>query len=629
MQHDSLRFLTHHFIRDRGTANFQTFEQKPRRAVPPARVFVRIEKWPFLIKVAVWSSSNLLIEDYLSVDSNSYDPLSMMFVRIYIYAAVGIVICCGLFINDSAAQRYRYTLGRPQLPNQISPASNTFRANLPPDRTQVAPLPKTLPLTVPGHLEKDTRRPRPPAKTVAAVVESDNERKQQADTPGYSLYPRMIAEFEPQRAIALSVSDLKPQHRHVLKQIILKSHGHAEFLILYNDNQQLKTTVDLLNGVPTDHVSFYRLKLDTIWLRDFGPRIVEELDGTRAVDFFYHGIRPYDDSFPERWGLETNGKLTKVPWTLQGGNLICNGQGLGIATSRIFEDNQVSIGSRSNVPSVSDQGKLFVWEQIKTAINLQALVVLQPLQNESTKHVDMFAAFIAPDHALVADLGPSRSTNAKILDYNAGQLKQVKIDGKPLRVDRIRIPKPQGNAWSTYTNAIFTDRLVLMPVMKTDPKPLIQAAIAKYRKFLPNHHVDTVDITSMKDLQGSLHCLSINIPAQTPLPKGTINYSEAKSIAERTPQPAKNPNQTTARANHYSMDEQLRRIFKSSTHDYLVDAYAVALQDNVITLMRADNRKLIRVKTTGVCQTDQYWINRNGKKIQQNGSNVRRVVTSR
>ena len=290
----------------------------------------------------------------------------------------------------------------------------------------------------------------------------------------YSIYPRMIAEFEPQRAIVLSVCDLQPHHQHVLRQIVEKAAGHADILILYNTNEQLKETVKLLSDSPVDHVSFYQLKLDTVWLRDFGPRIVEVEDGTRTVDFFYYGVRPYDDAFPERWSLETDSRLNKIPWTLQGGNLICNGQGLGIATTRIFEDNAVSIGSQSSAPSVNSQGKYFVLEELKKSINLRELVVLEPLHNESTKHVDMFAAFIAPDHVLVAELGPGmHRSNSQILNYNAKKLAKVKIDGKPLKVDRIKIPAPQGNSWSTYTNAIFSDKLILLPIMKDDPPAIV------------------------------------------------------------------------------------------------------------------------------------------------------------
>ena len=441
----------------------------------------------------------------------------------------------------------------------------------------------------------------------------------------------MIAEFEPQRAIVLSVCDLQPHHQHVLRQIVEKSAGHSDILILYNSNEQLKQTVELLKDSSRDHVSFYQLQLDTVWLRDFGPRIVEVEDGTRTVDFFYYGVRPYDDAFPERWSLETDSRLNKVPWTLQGGNLICNGTGLGIATTRIFDDNAVSIGSRSSNPSVNSEGKYFVLEELKNAINLKELVVLEPLHNEPTKHVDMFAAFIAPNHVLVAELGPGQHrSNSQILDYNAKKLARIKIDGKPMRVDRIRIPQPQGKSWSTYTNAIFTDKLILLPTMKTDPPAIVRNAIRTYQKLMPNHHIETVDITSMKNLQGSLHCLSINLPASAPMPDGVIDYVAAEKIAARTVVRKKSKTAQASTTNtKYTIDEQLRRIFKSSTHDYLVDAYAIGLQDEILTLIRYDNHKVMRVKMTGICLTDQYWARRNANKIRRNGASVHRLVDAK
>lgn len=463
----------------------------------------------------------------------------------------------------------------------------------------------------PSQLTKPGYQPRTPLP-----LNTDS----QAIRTTYSLFPRMVAEFEPQKAIMLSVSDLQPHHSQVLVQIAKRSAGHANILILYNNNLQLKKTTEFLKNAPVNHVSFYKLTLDTVWLRDFGPRISQEENGSRSLDFYYYGVRPYDDSFPERWSLRTSAGLTKIPWTLQGGNLISNGQGLAITSRKIFEDNRVSF------PSSKTSGEDFVINEVKSLCNLKDLVVLEPLKNESTKHVDMFAAFLAPGHALVAEVDPRRDPeNSRILNYNAKKLRSTIVNGKPMQVSRIAIPPRDGDAWSTYTNAIFTDKLVLVPTMRSDGDRYISQAVKTYQKLLPNHHIATVDITSMKQLQGSLHCMSLNLPAFAPLPKGVISFEQAVEITKRIAVSATTANMPPA----FPVDEQLRRIFKSSKSDYLVDAYAVELTGDVITLLRADDRKLIRVKTSGVCKADQYWIQRNQNKIQRNGSKVYQMVLNR
>ena len=442
----------------------------------------------------------------------------------------------------------------------------------------------------------------------------------------YQPLPRMVAEFEPQRAILLSVSDLQTHHGHVLKQIVEQSRDHSDILILHNNQQQLKSTVDLLNANSPedyDHVSFHKLELDTVWLRDFGPRVSEDKSGIRSLDFYYYGVRPFDDSFPARWSLQTGGKMTKIPWTIQGGNLIANGKGIGITTSKIYEDNKVVLPGRT-----INEGNRFLVDQMKSFCNLKELIVLDPLRFESTKHVDMFAAFLAPDHVLIAELDPRNDRiNSKILDNNARKMASLTVDGKPMRVSRIRIPKRDGNAWSTYTNAIFTDRLILVPTMDTDPPNVVRAAVKKYRQLMPNHHIATVDITSMKQLQGSLHCMTLNLPAIAPLPSGTLSFAQATKISGRLPK-VKQPAQPANPTQRFTIDKQLRRIFKSSSSDFLLDAYAVALGNDDISLMRVNDRQLIRVRVSAVCEADRYWIQRNADKIRRNGARVRQYVLS-
>ena len=145
----------------------------------------------------------------------------------------------------------------------------------------------------------------------------------------------------------------------------------------------------------------------------------------------------------------------------------------------------------------------------------------------------MFTTFLAPDHMLVARLDPRVDpSNAQILDENARFLQTVKVDGKPMRVDRIDIPPRQDKYWSPYTNVIFANDLVLIPTYQDDSPALVSRAIQTYRRLLPGKKVDTIDMTSMKKLEGALHCLSINVPEFVDLPAGTLTAEQARQVVD-------------------------------------------------------------------------------------------------
>ena len=86
-----------------------------------------------------------------------------------------------------------------------------------------------------------------------------------------------------------------------------------------------------------------------------------------------------------------------VPWTMQGGNLTVNGRGLAIATARLFEDNRLYRPGKT-----FQEDEEYVRQQLMKFCNIKELLILKPLEQESTRHVDMFATFLAHDLVLVA-----------------------------------------------------------------------------------------------------------------------------------------------------------------------------------------------------------------------------------
>lgn len=343
-------------------------------------------------------------------------------------------------------------------------------------------------------------------------------------------YPRLAAEFEPARALLFGVADWQPHHREILIEIAEKTIDHVNVMVLCNDTWQIQDTTQWLLEMRREypHVYFCEMPCDTVWLRDFGPIFAQTSTGTQVLDFYYEGTRPKDDRLPEVWSQRTGAQYVAVPWTIQGGNLIGNGRGLALTTNRIFEDNYITFPRPLVGVDAQVERRKMVVDQFAVFCNLSQLIVLEPLSSELTKHVDMFATFLSPTDVLVAELDPLRdATNAGILNRNAARLAAVMVGDQPLNVHRIRIPVRQGTSWSAYTNAVMVGDLVLMPIFASDPPDMVLAAKAAYQRLLPDHTIETIDMSSMKQLQGELHCLSLHVPEFAPMPDRIYPFANA------------------------------------------------------------------------------------------------------
>lgn len=421
------------------------------------------------------------------------------------------LLMCSSVSSSASAQRWQQ---RPQQPQYYSAPTPSYRS-------------------VGGTPIKVSREDRTKKAVTPEEAQKLYNRPKTNPPPNFdpkSKWPRIAGEFEKQNAILISISELLPQHGSVLKRIAELTEKHVPLVVLFNDSKQVIEAIKVLQTSKQNlsHVQFLQFKLDTVWIRDFGPVLAEKPDGVMSIDFFYSGQRPTDDHFPRDWAKLTSAQHNSVPWTIQGGNLLSNGIGLALTTTRIFDDNTVVFKRKPGVDPRKEQQE-FVVNEFKKYTNLKHIEVLAPLQNEKTKHVDMFATFTSSKEVLVAKLDPRLDpTNARILDYNAERLKRITIDGKQLKVHRIPIPVRRGTSWSPYTNVIIANKLIMMPVMQTDNRTTMREAIDVYRRVLPDHRVATVDITTMAKLQGALHCMSVHVPDYVDLPEDKlVSYERA------------------------------------------------------------------------------------------------------
>lgn len=350
----------------------------------------------------------------------------------------------------------------------------------------------------------------PPA--VAAVAERPvatpaPQQPANAKLAEVKLEPRMPAEFEHQDALLLGCNELVRYHPKTLMEIVMAVHGRIRLMGLISNQEERSAVEQLLaaNGLPRDAIRLFELPVQGMWVRDYGPIFVTYPDGyCRILDTDYtQRSRPTDNDVPKVLAGMLGVPHVDVPLSMEGGNLLSNGEGLCLTSTAMMVWNEHRGYDLQKIGFLLGEH----W-------GFKNWVYLVPLLGEPSSHIDMFCTFVAPDVAVIGQYDPNVDPiNAKVLDQGAEILAStVTSTGKPLRVYRIPMPSNKDGVWRTYTNVIFANGVLLVPnYPQTDPD-LDSQALALYTSLLPEWKVVGIDATKLIPQRGALHCVSINAP---------------------------------------------------------------------------------------------------------------------
>jgi agmatine/peptidylarginine deiminase len=140
-------------------------------------------------------------------------------------------------------------------------------------------------------------------------------------------------------------------------------------------------------------------------------------------------------------------------------------------------------------------------------------IALEALAGEETAHVDLFAAFTTADTVVVGQYDPDVDRkNAELLDRNAERLGSITTSVGRLKVERIPMPTNAGGVWRSYTNVIFANGTLLVPVYNDVKDPGREQALETYARLLPGWEIKTIDATRLIRNRGALRCVSVNVP---------------------------------------------------------------------------------------------------------------------
>ncbi len=347
---------------------------------------------------------------------------------------------------------------------------------------------------------------------------------------------RLPAEWEPQQALLLTWpheggawgQDIQNIER-VFVEIACAVAKTQTVIIGATDaaqQQHILATLNKLDVLP-ENVKTYIAPSNDVWARDHGPITVildvlpENLDVPESLgvlcDFRFTGWggkypHQLDDQIPAL--LAQSGSLEgyayqSIPFILEGGAIDCDGDGTLLTTEQCLR----SAERHSNLTREQ------IEHHLAQSLGIKRVLWLSDghLSGDDTDgHIDTLARFLNPTTIAYVTTDDQNSPDFESLKAMEQTLQSFKNNaGDPYQLVKLPLPAPifdkEGNRLpATYANFLFCNGQVLVPLYR-DPKD--QSILETFRHHFPNRMVKGIDCNSAIEQYGSLHCLTMQIPA--------------------------------------------------------------------------------------------------------------------
>ncbi len=270
-------------------------------------------------------------------------------------------------------------------------------------------------------------------------------------------------------------------------------------------------------GISRDNVRLYLAPSNDVWARDHGPITVFVNDLPVLCDFQFTGwggkyAHQLDDQIPSKLvsaNLLPQYGYQAIPFILEGGAIDCDGQGTLLTTEQCLRTQ----GRHAHLSRDAIQA------QLANYLGIQRVLWLDEghLAGDDTDgHVDTLARFLSPD--TIAYVGTDDESDPHFASLKAMEktLQSFKTRlNQPYQLVKLPLPAAifdqQGQRLpATYANFLFCNQQILVPTYQ-DPQDKMILAI--FREHFPNKTVIGIDCRSAIEQYGSLHCLTMQIPA--------------------------------------------------------------------------------------------------------------------
>ncbi len=275
--------------------------------------------------------------------------------------------------------------------------------------------------------------------------------------------------------------------------------GDAD-LVVCVDSAGVRTsaTTTLTNaGADMGRVRFVTKTLDTIWIRDYGPRFVYE-NGVRViVDHTYNRPRPNDNAFNDFFAALDGIPQYDIPLVHGGGNFHLSGLGDSYATRLVRNENG----------GLTEQEIIDLWLQYQGV--LTALQTPFRTSVDSTQHIDMWMIPVADRDIIISDWPLAQGS----YEDNICDSVSAMLTGIGYTVHRVPAVSSGGTHY-TFTNSLICNDLVCIPSYTNSTASQYNAqALATWQAACPGKAIVQVPSQAIVTAAGVLHCIAMHMPA--------------------------------------------------------------------------------------------------------------------
>lgn len=334
---------------------------------------------------------------------------------------------------------------------------------------------------------------------------------------------RFPAEWEPQSAVLIAwphegtdwAERLAEVEETYIALVAAITRFQRAIVCVADDDVQAYARARLSSArIDMARVEFVEVPYDDTWLRDSGPISLRDGDGFRLLDFRFTGWggkfeASLDDQLIESLrarGVFGDAKTQGIDFALEGGAIDTDGVGTLLTTWQCLHERHPDKSREELSAKLSD------WLAQSRVLWLDHGY----LEGDDTDaHVDTLARFAAPDAIVFQACDDPADSHYAELKAMADEIAALRTAyGTPYRLFPLPWARPIVDGGrrlaASYANFLIVNGAVLMPAYGDAAD---DAAAAVLAQAFPEHEIVQVPCRPLIWQNGSLHCITMQLPA--------------------------------------------------------------------------------------------------------------------